>query len=53
MERESSSLSPLKGGERAIVCQTNIGTVLKATLSKFPIDGVGRTWAFPSAQIPS
>ena len=40
MERESSGLSPLKGGERAIVCQTNIGTVLKATLSKFPIDGV-------------
>ena len=44
----------LKGRERAIVSQTNIGTVSKAThWGKLLRDGVERIWAFPSAQIPS
>ena len=39
----------LKGRERAIVSQTNIGTVSKATLGKLLRDKVERIWAFPSA----
>ena len=39
----------LKGRERAIVNQTNIGTVSEATLGKLLRDGVERIWAFPSA----
>ena len=35
--------------ERAIVHQTNIGTVSKATLGKLLRDGVECIWAFPSA----
>ena len=53
VERGSARRSSLKGRERAIVSQTNIGTVSKATLRKFPKDGVESIWAFPSAQIPS
>ena len=34
---------------RAIVNQTNIGTVSRATLGKLLRDGVEHTWAFPSA----
>ena len=49
VERESARRSSLKGRERAIVSQTNIGTVLKAMLGKLPRDGVERIWAFPSA----
>ena len=41
--------SSLKGLERAIVNQTNIGTVSKATLGKRLRDGVKRIWAFPNA----
>ena len=48
-ERGSARLSSLKGRERAIVNQTNIGTVSKATLGKLPRDRVERIWAFPSA----
>ena len=40
---------PLKGRERAIVNQANIGTVSKATLRKLLRHGVERIWAFPSA----
>ena len=40
---------PLKGRERAIVSQANIGTVSKAILGKPQRDGVERIWAFPSA----
>ena len=35
--------------ERAIVSQTNIGTVSKAMLGKLLRDWVERVWAFPSA----
>ena len=52
VERGSSSRSSLKGRERAIDSQTNIGTVLKATLGKLLRDGVEGMWAFPSAQKP-
>ena len=42
VERGSARRSSLKGRERAIVSQTNIGTVSKATLGKLLIDGVER-----------
>ena len=53
VERGSARRSSVKGREKAIVSQTNIGTVSKATLWKLPRDGVELIWAFPSAQIPS
>ena len=43
MGRGSAGRSSLKGRERAIVSQTNIGTVSKATLRKLLRDGVERT----------
>ena len=49
VERKSGRRSSLKGRERAIVNQTNIGTVAKAMLGKLVRDGVERLWAFPSA----
>ena len=49
VERESTRRSSLKWRERAIVNQTNIGTVLNATLGKLLRDGMERIWAFPSA----
>ena len=39
----------LERTREAIVSQTNIGTVLKATLEKLLRDRVERIWAFPSA----
>ena len=42
VERGSARRSSLKGRERAIVSQTNIGTVSKATLGKLLRDGVER-----------
>ena len=52
VERGSARRSSLKGRERAIVNQTNVGTVSKATLGKLLRDGVERIWVFPIAQIP-
>ena len=49
VERGSARRSSLKGRERVIVSQTNIGIVLKATLGKLLRDGVGRIQAFPKA----
>ena len=49
VERRSARRSSLKGRERAIVNQTNVGTVSKETLVKLLRDGVERIWAFPSA----
>ena len=49
VERGSARRSSLKGRERAIVSQTNIGAVLKATLGKPLRDGVERIWAFLSS----
>ena len=53
MEKGSARRSTLTGRERAIVNQTNIGSVSSATLGKLPRNGVERVWTFPSAQIPS
>ena len=49
VERGSAQWFCLKGQERAMVNQTNIGTVSKATLEKLLRDGMERRWAFPSA----
>ena len=49
VERGSARRSSLKGRESAIVNQTNIGTVSKATLGKLLRDGVGRVRDFSSA----
>ena len=49
MERGSARRSSSKGRESAIVNQTNIGTVSRATLGKPLRDGVERIWDFPSA----
>ena len=48
-ERGSARRSSLRGRERVIVNQTNIGTVSKATLGNLLRDGVERIWAFLSA----
>ena len=48
-ETGSARRSSLNGRERAIVSQTNIGTVSKAALGKRLGDSVERTWAFLSA----
>ena len=53
MERGSVSWSSLKGWERAIINQMNIGTVSKAMLGKLLRDGVEHIWAFSSALILS
>ena len=45
VERGSGRRSPL----RAVVNQTNIGTVSNATLGKHLRDGVERIWVFPNA----
>ena len=49
VERGSARRSSLKGRERAIVNQTSIGAVSKATLGKLVSDGVERILVFPSA----
>ena len=48
VERGSARRSSLKGRERAIVNQTNIGTFSKATLGTLLRDGVERVRAFSS-----
>ena len=47
--RGSARRFSLKGLERAIVSQTNIGTVSKETLGKLLRGGAECIWAFPSA----
>ena len=49
VERGSARQSSLEGRKSAIVNQTNIGTVLKATLGKLLRDGTERIWVFPNA----
>ena len=46
VERGSARRYSLKGRERAIVHQTNTGSVSKATLGKLLRDGIERLWAF-------
>ena len=49
VERGSAGQSSLKGQERAIVSQTNIGNVSETTLGKLLRDGMERIWDFPIA----
>ena len=49
VERGSARRSSLKGRERVMMNQTNIGTVSKAMLGKLLRGGVEHIWAFPSA----
>ena len=49
VQRGSAGRSSFRGRERAIVSQTNIGTVSKATLGKLLRDWVERIRAFSSA----
>ena len=49
VDRRSARWSSVKGRKGAIVNQTNIGSVSKATLGKPLRDGVERIWAFSSA----
>ena len=53
VERGSTRRFSLKGRERAIVNQTNIGAISKATLRKLLRDRVESIWDFLSAWIPS
>ena len=53
VERGSARRCSLKGRDRAIVSQTNTGTVSKAMLGKLSKDRVERIWAFLSTYIPS
>ena len=53
VEKGSSRHSTLKGRERSVFNQTNIGTVSRATLGRLLRDGAERVWAFPSATMPS
>ena len=53
MERGSARRFSLQERERAIVNQTNTGTVSKATLGKLMRVGVERIWALLGAEIPS
>ena len=49
VERESAQRSSLRGHERAIVSQTSIGNVSKATLGKLTRDGVERIYRLSRA----
>ena len=45
--------STIRGRERSLFNQTNIGTVSRVTLGRLLRDGAERAWAFPSATTPS
>ena len=53
MEKESGRHSTLQGRERSVFNQTNIGSVLRATLGRLLRDGAERVWAFPSTTMSS
>ena len=53
VEKGSGRYSTLKGRERSVFNQANIGTVSRATLGRLLRDGAERVWAFPSAAMPS
>ena len=53
VEKGSGRYSTLRGRERSVFDQTNIGTVSRATLGRLLRDGAERVWAFPSATTPS
>ena len=49
---QNGQWSALKGRERAVINQTNVGIVSKATLGNLLKNGAERIWAFPSAEMP-
>ena len=53
VHKGSGRWSTLQGPERALINQTNMGTVSKETLGKLLKGGEEHIWAFPSAIIPS
>ena len=53
VEKGSGRLSALRGRERSVSNQINIGTISKATLERLLRDGAERVWTFPSATMPS
>ena len=53
VEKGSGRHSTLKGRERSVFNQTNIGTVSRAILGRLLRDGAEHVWAFPSATMPS
>ena len=48
-EKKPSLFRPTTGWERAVISQTNMGTVSKAVLGLTSEGWVGAQWAFPSA----
>ena len=52
IERGSGRRSTLRGRERAVVNQTDIGTISVSTLGRLLREGEERIWAFPSAMNP-
>ena len=52
VEKGSGRHSTLRGRERSVFNQTNIGTVSRATLSRLLRDREKRVWAFPSTTMP-
>ena len=53
VEKRSGRYSNLRGQERSVFNQTNIGTVSRATFGRLLRDGAECVWAFPSVMIPS
>ena len=53
VEKGSGRHSTLKGRQRSVFNQANIGTVSRAALGRLLRDGEERVWAFPSATMPS
>ena len=53
VENGNGPHSTLKGRERSVFNQANIGTVSRATLGRLLKDGQERVWAFPSVTMPS
>ena len=53
VEKGSGRYSTLRGRERSVFNQTNIGTVTRATSGRLLRDAAKRVWAFPSAAMPS
>ena len=53
VEKRSGRHSTLRGRQRSVFNQTNIGTVSRATLRRLLRDGAERVWAFPSAMMTS
>ena len=53
VEKGSGQHSTLRGRERPVFNQANIGTVLRATLGRLLRDGADCVWAFLSVMMPS